>query len=236
MYLDCCRWEYVKMQLGEDSLWESFPRILKSLEGVILSSFSGAPLSEPTADVHFASLLPPCHTSSNWEDGSSRRLPTDLTELNLLGWADLLQDMAVGLQALPPRLCLDLGTQVVALLQLLEVATGVGFCHHCCHPRPHCTCTGASQPAPPMLWSQIVQQAQGYGVTSTSRGVTDLSTPMGGMPGYVVPPLGLTPPDFSIWSIPPQEVPPPPGLPASPLYQPPMGRATSLRAAIDRQA
>ena len=49
-------------------------------------------------------------------------------------------------------------------------------------------------------------------------------------------PPGLTPPDFSIWSIPPQEVPLPPGLPASSIYQPPMGRATSLRAAIDRQA
>ena len=162
--------------------------------------------------------------------------PTDLTELNLSGWANLVQDMAAGLQALPPRLCLDLGTQVVALLQLLEAATGVGFCHHCCHPRPHCMCTGASQPAPPMLWSQIVQRAQGYGVTSTSGGVTNPSTPMGGMPGYVVPPPGLTPPDFSIWSISPPEVPLPPGLPASPLYQPPMGRATSLRAAIDRQA
>ena len=162
--------------------------------------------------------------------------PTDLTELNLLGWADLVQDVVVGLQVLLPRLCLDLGTQVVALLQLLEVATGVGFCCHCSHPRPHCTCTGASQPAPPTLWSQIVQQAQGYGVTSTSRGVTDPSTPMGGMSGNVVPPPGLTPPDFSIWSIPHQEVPPPPGLPASPLYRPPMGRATSLRAAIDRQA
>ena len=77
---------------------------------------------------------------------------------------------------------------------------------------------------------------QGYGVTSTSGGVTNLSTPMGGMPGYVAPPPGLTPPDFSIWSIPPQEVPLPLGLPASPLYQPPVGRATSLRAAIDRQA
>ena len=162
--------------------------------------------------------------------------PTDLTELNLWGWADLVQDVAAGLQVLPPRLCLDLGTQVVALLQLLEVATGVGFCHHCCHPRPHCTCTGASQLAPPTSWSQIVQQAQGYGVTSTSRGVTNPCTPMGGMPGYVAPPPGLTPPDFSIWSIPPQEVPLPPGLPASPLYQPPVGRATSLRAAIDRQA
>ena len=127
-------------------------------------------------------------------------------------------------------------TQAIALLQLLEVATGVGFCHHCCHPRPPCMCMGASQPAPPMLWSQIVQQAQGYGVTSSRGGVTDLSSPMGGMPGYVVPPPGLTPPDFSIWSIPPQEVPLTPGLPVSPLYQPPMGRATSLRAAIDRQA
>ena len=42
--------------------------------------------------------------------------------------------------------------------------------------------------------------------------------------------------DFSIWSIPPQEAPLPPGLPVSLLYQPPMGRASSLRATIDRQA
>ena len=135
-----------------------------------------------------------------------------------------------------PRLCLDLGTQVVSLLQLLEVATGVGFCCHCCHPRSCCMCTGASQSAPPTSWSQIVQQTQGYGVTSTSGGVTDLSTPMGGMPGYVAPPPGLTPPDFSIWSIPPQEVPLPPGLPVSPLYWPPMGRASLLRAAVNQQA
>ena len=53
--------------------------------------------------------------------------PTDLTELNLSGWADLVQDVVAGLQALPPRLCLDLGIQAVALLQLLEAATGVGF-------------------------------------------------------------------------------------------------------------
>ena len=162
--------------------------------------------------------------------------PTDLTKLNLSGWADLVQDMAAGLQALLPRLYLDLGTQAVALLQLLEAATGVGFCHHCCHPRPRCMCTGASQSAPPMLWSQIVQQTQGYGVTITSRGVTDPSTPMGDMPGYVVPPPGLTPPDFSIWSIPPPEVPPPPGLPASPLYRPPVGRASLLRAAMNQHA
>ena len=154
--------------------------------------------------------------------------PSDLTELNLSGWADLVQDVVAGLQVLPPRLCLDLGTPAIALLQLLETATGVGFCHHCCHPRPHCTCTGVSQSAPSTSWSQIVQQTQGCGVTSTSRGVTDLSTPMGGMPGYVVPPPGLTPPDFSSWSIPPPEVPPSQGLPASPLHKPPMERASLL--------
>ena len=137
--------------------------------------------------------------------------PSDLTELNLSGWDDLVQGVVVGLQALPPRLCLDLGTPAIALLQLLETATGVGFCHHCCHPIPHCMCTGASQSAPSMSWSQIVQQTQGYGVTSTSGGVTNLSNPMGDMPGYVAPPPGLTPPDFSIWSIPPLEVPHPQG-------------------------
>ena len=161
--------------------------------------------------------------------------PADLTKLNLLGWADLVQDMAVGLQVLPPRLSLDLGSQVIALLQLLEAAT-VGFCHHCCHLRPHCMCTGASQPAPSTSWSQVVQQAPGYGVTSSRRGVTNLSTSMGGMPGYVVPPPGLIPPDFSIWSIPPQEAPLPPGLLASLLYWPPMGRATQMRATIERHA
>ena len=133
-----------------------------------------------------------------------------------------------GLQVLLPKLYLDLGTPAIALLQLLETATGVGFCHHCCHPIPCCTCMGASQSAPSMSWSQIVQQTQGYGVTSTSGGSIDLSTPMGGMPGYVAPPPGLTPPDFSNWSIPLPEVPPPPGLPASPLHRPPVGRASIL--------
>ena len=152
--------------------------------------------------------------------------PSDLTKLNLSGWADLVQDMVAGLQALLPRLCLNLGTPVIALLQLLEAATGVGCCHHCCHPRPNCMCMGALQSAPSTSWSQIVQQTHGYGVTSTSRGATDLITSMGGMPGYVAPPPSLTPPDFSIWSIPPPEVPPPRGLPASPLRRPPMGRAS----------
>ena len=36
------------------------------------------------------------------------------------------------------------------------------------------------------------------------------------------------PPDFSSWSIPPLEVPPPPGLPAFPVHRPPVGRASLL--------
>ena len=64
---------------------------------------------------------------------------------------------------------------------------------------------GASQLAPTTSWSQIVEQTPGYGLTSSSGGVTHLSTSMGGMPGYVAPLPGLTLPDYSIWSMPPQE-------------------------------
>ena len=77
------------------------------------------------------------------------------TELNLSGWATLVQDVAAGLQALPPRLSQDLGPQIVALLQLLEVATRVGFCHHCCNPRPCCLCLGVPQSTPPHIVESV---------------------------------------------------------------------------------
>ena len=157
MYLDCCRWEYIKMQSGDDSLWESFPQILKSQEGArryinaFQAPFQELPSLSPqqiyTLQVCSLLVIPP---------PIGRMVPqggflTDLTELNLSGWADLVQDVVAGLQALPPRLSLDLGSQMIALLQLIEVATGVGFCPHCCHLRPHCMCTGASQPASPHI-------------------------------------------------------------------------------------
>ena len=143
--------------------------------------------------------------------------------------------MAAGLQALPPRLSHDLGHQVVTVLQLLEVATGVGFCHHCCNLRPRCSCMEASQVAPPTSWSQVVEQTPRYGVTSSSKGETTPSTFMGGMPGYMAPPPGLTPPDYSFWSMLPWEASLPKGLPGSPQYKPPTGRAAHMRAALDRQ-
>ena len=156
--------------------------------------------------------------------------PTDLTEINLSGWAALVQDVAASLQALPPRLSHGLVPQVVALLQLLEVATGVGFCCHCCNPEPHCRCVGAPQSTPPMSWSQFMEQTPGYGVTPSSGGVTTPSTSRGGMSGYVPPPPGI-----SIWNMPPLEDAIPPGPVTILPYWPPTGwlrSAMSVRSIV----
>ena len=123
--------------------------------------------------------------------------PTDLSELNLSGWATLVQDVVAGLLVLPPNLGRDMVLPALALLQLLEASTGVGFCHYCCRLGLRCTCIGASQQAPPASWSQVVEQTPGCGVTASSGGMTTPSTSVEGMPGYVVPLPGLTPPDFS---------------------------------------
>ena len=151
--------------------------------------------------------------------------------INLLDWAALVQVVVAGLQALPPGLSSCLGLQVVNLLQLLEVATGVGFCCFCCNPEPHCRCVGVSQSAPPMSWSQIAEQTPGYGVTTSSSGVTTLSTSLGGMSEYVAPLPGL-----SIQNMPPLEASVPKGPVVSPRYRLPIGRATQLRTGLGRQA
>ena len=120
---------------------------------------------------------------------------TDLAGINLSDWAAWVQDVAASLQALPPGLSNCLGPEVVNLLQLLEAATGVGFCCLCCNPEPHCRCVGVPQSAPPMSWSQILEQTPGYGTTSSASGMTTSSTSLGGMPGLVPPPPGI-----SIWN------------------------------------
>ena len=161
---------------------------------------------------------------------------TDLSELNLSGWATLVQDVVAGLQALPPNLGRDMGLPAVALLQLLEASTEVGFCHYCCRPGLWCTCVGASPQVPPMSWSQVVEQTPGYGVTASSGGMTTPSTSVAGMPGYVVPLPGLTPTDFSSWSLPPPEAPPPQGLPTASQGLSHIGRSIQARATVERQA
>ena len=201
------------MQSGDDPLWESFPHVLETLEGArrYISAFQ-APLQGPTTlslqQIHTlwaCSLLaiPPPIERTPPQGG----FQTDLAELNLSGWAGLVQDVVAGLQALPPNLGCDMGLPAVALLRLLEASTGVGFCHYCCSPGSQCKCVGASQLVPPMSWSQIVEQTPGYGVTASAGGVTTPSTSAAGMSGYVVPPPGLSPPDFPSWSLPPPETP-----------------------------
>ena len=133
--------------------------------------------------------------------------PMDLSELNLSGWAALIQDMAAGLQAVPPNLVQNVALPAMVLFQLLEATRGVGFCHFCCHPGSQCKCMEAYQQAPTETWSQVVEQTPGYGATVSSEGMISPSTTTAGMPGYVVPPPGLTPPDFSNWSLPPPEFP-----------------------------
>ena len=203
------------MQSEDDSLWESFPHILETLEGVrgYISAFR-APLQELSAlspvQIHTlraCSLLaiPPPPERMPSQGG----FPTDLLELNLLGWATLVQDVVAGLQVLPSNLSRDMGLPAVALLQLLEVSTGVGFCHYCCSLGLLCKCVGASQLVPPASWSQVVKQTPGYGVTTSSGGMTTPSASVAGMPGCMLPPPGLTPPDFSSWSLPPPGAPHP---------------------------
>ena len=161
--------------------------------------------------------------------------PTDLLQLNLLGWATLVQDMAAGLQVLPPNLGHDMGLPAVALLQLLEASTGVGFCCYCCRLGLWCTCVEASPQVPSVSWSQVVQQTPGCGVTTSSGGMTTPSTSVAGMPGYVAPPPGLTPPDFSSWSLPPRG-PLFQGLPTALQGLSHIGRSIQVRAAVERQA
>ena len=230
------------MQSGDDSLWESFPHALETLEGArryinafraLLQELSTLNLQQIHA-LQACSLLaiPPPTERTPHPEG----FPTDLSEPNLLGWAALVQDVVAGLQAVPPNLGHDMGLPVVALLQLLEATTGVGFCCYCCKPGSQCKCMGAYQVAPPKSWSQIVEQTPGYGVTASSGGMTTPSTTVAGMPGYVVPPPGLTPPDFSSWSLPPPEAPLSWGLPTALHGLPGIGRSTLIRGTVERHA
>ena len=162
--------------------------------------------------------------------------PKDPSELNLSGWADLIQDVVAGLQAVPPNLSLEVGLPMMVLLQLLEATTGVGFCHFCCHLSPWCKCMGAYQQAPTETWSQVVEHTPGYGVAASSGGMTTPSSTSAGMPDCGAPPLGLTLPDFPNWSLPPPEIPPSRGLPMASQGLPSIGRSDMIRSTVGRHA
>ena len=146
-------------------------------------------------------------------------------EINLSGWASLVQDVAAGLQVLPPGLSNCLDPKMLNLLHQLEVVTQVKFCRFCYYPETSCGCV------PPMTpltsWSQIMEQTLGYGAPVSTGVVTTLSTSMGGMSRLVPPPPGI-----SIWDPFQGKVPIPQQPVTSPPYKPPAGRAEWLKATM----
>ena len=148
-------------------------------------------------------------------------------QINLSDWASLVQDVAAGLQALPPGLSNCLDPEVLNLLQRLEAVTQVKFCCLCYYPDPNCRCPGVPLLAPPTSWSQIMERTSVYWATASSGGVTTPSTSLGGMSRFLPPPPGISIWDTSLWeaSIPQQPV-------TTPSYRPPTGRAEWLKAAL----
>ena len=149
---------------------ESFPHALETMEGTrrYISAFR-APLQELSpAQIHAlraCSLLviPPPKERVPPPGG----FPSDLSDLNLSSWAGLVQDVASSLLVLLPNLGSNMGLPAVALLELLEKATGWGYCHYCCHLGSRCICMGAYSPVPPPSWSQVVEESPVYGATAS---------------------------------------------------------------------
>ena len=155
--------------------------------------------------------------------------PKDLSDLDLSGWASLVQDVTSRLLAPPPNLGSGVSLPAVALLELLEKTTGwVYFCF-CYHLGSRCACLGAYPPS----WSQVVGESPACGVTTSSGGMTAHSTPTAGMSGYLSPPPGLPPIDFSKWRLPPPEAPASRG-PTAPPNLPGVRRSVNLRGKAKR--
>ena len=147
-------------------------------------------------------------------------------EINLSDWASLVQDVAAGLQALPPGLSNCLDPEVMTLLQRLEAVTQIRFCHLCYYPDTNCRCSGVPLSTPLTSWSQITEQTPVYRMTASSSGVTTLSTSLGGMSRLVPPPPGI-----SIWDTSPWETPISQQPVTTPSCRPPIGRGKQLKAA-----
>ena len=211
------------MQLysGEDSLVDSFPNALEKTEGArrYISAFR-APLQELSlAQVHAmraCSLLviPPPKERKPPPGG----FPKDLSDLNL---SSLVQDVASGLMVPPPNLGSEVSLAAVALLDLLEKATGWVYCHFCYHLDSRCACMGAFPPS----WSQVVGELLGCGVTASAGGMTAPGTPAA---GYLPPPPGLPPIDYSKWRLLLPGAPASGGAPAPPNL-PGVWRSAGLR-------
>ena len=115
---------------------------------------------------------------------------------------------------LPPTLGSEVSLAAVALLDLLEKATGWVYCCFCYH------------------LGQVVRESPGCGVTASSGGLTDP-----GMPAteYLLPPPGLPPIDYSKWRLLPPEA-PAARVATAPLPLTGVGRSAGLWGTVKRIA
>ena len=156
--------------------------------------------------------------------------PKDLAKINLTGWAGLIQDVAQGMKMVPSNLSMEVYPDLMVLLQLLEATTGMGYCRICCQLTPSCLCSGAYPSVPTETWSQAMASIPGQAVMASSAGSTtsEASTMEVQEPGVTSPPPGLTPLDFTNWSLPLLGAPQTGGLPL------PSSRGVSRQAAGPR--
>ena len=152
--------------------------------------------------------------------------PKDLATINLTGWAGLIQDVAQGMKMVPLNLSMEVYPDSMVLLQLLEVTTGMGYCRICCQLTPSCLSSGAYTSVPTETWSLTMASIPGQGVAAPSAGSTtsEASTMEVQEPGVTSPPPGLTPLDFTNWSLPLPGAPQTGGLPL------PSGRGVGRQA------
>ena len=226
------------MNSEDDSLWESFPQILEMLDGAkrYVDAFR-APLQGlnklKATQVHAlrACLLVAISLSME-RTPPQGGFPKDLSSINLMSLASLIQDMAQGLWVVPPNLSVEICLDMMVLLQLMEATMGVGFCRFCCQSSPRCMCLGAYQQAPAETWSQMMEQIPGQGVAASMGGPTTPGTATAEVPGHGVPPLGLPLPDFVNWNLPPPEAPPTRVPSPASVGQPSIRRSDMIRQAV----
>ena len=128
----------------------------------------------------------------------------------------------------PPTLGSEVSLMALALLNLLEKATGWMYCRFWYHVGSRCTCMGAF----PLLWSQVVGELPGHGATASSGGLT---TPRMPATGYLPPPPGLPPLDYNKWRLLPPEA-SATGVATDPLHLTGVGRGTGLWGTAKRIA
>ena len=165
---------------GNNALWVSFPQALESCAGTwkyvsaYQAPFQELRLNSPQEHtLRACSLLviPPVPPGQEALPGG---VPDDLSLVNLSAWAEVVQDVAAGMLALPLEIHSTLFPSVLELLAHLESDTRVPFCHSCYLPGASCRClAGAFTTTTPLFsrspsWSEITEPPPIYGAMAST--------------------------------------------------------------------